>query len=117
MKRVLVIAGVVLSVSCTENNIASLKETSPAADPVIDTADPDVDSGLVSEPELGPPQAEVSPANVDLGIICGEQTQTVTVTSRGETPLEIQAIEVMGSAWLAVMGPLPAKERKRRRIH
>ena len=93
------------AMACSETNLSSLKEAeAPSEDEEAETPDPVEPEPT---PDLGPPLGEVSPEGVDLGIVCGDKLETVTVTSLGESPLEVTDIRVVGPGWVASHLPLP----------
>ena len=79
------------------------------AKPAVDGDDT---GGLEPEPEPEPepdpqPAAELSAAELDLGIICGFGASDVELRSVGEAPLTVSAVEVP-AGWYANHAPLPA---------
>lgn len=69
-----------------------LKENTEAPDPGFDSAAlPDVD---------------VDPGSVDLGLVCGASTTTVTVSNVGDADLQVLALRVDGG-WSLVADPSP----------
>jgi len=112
----LIITACSFSAACSETNLSSLKSTDEPVESVetedVDTAVPEVDTAdpppePEPEPEVGPPMAEVSHTHLDMGIVCGDTMETVTVTSRGESALEVFDIQLDGTGWLASHLPLP----------
>jgi len=110
----------IFSAACSETNLSSLKSAAEPVEPVetetVDTAAPELDTAdppsepepePEPEPEIGPPMADVSHDHVDLGVVCGDKIETVTVTSTGESPLEVSDIQIVGTGWIASHLPLP----------
>lgn len=95
-----------LSSGCTEFDLTSIKDNSAVDGPVPDTGDAE-DTGVVEPPE-GSPLGQLSHDQVDLGAICGEQVETVNLSSVGDAPLTVNVVQVDGEGWSLSHDTLPA---------
>jgi hypothetical protein len=97
-------------------NLESSDEEPPPEEPPED--EPPADTGELIEPppEEPPPEepptlipvVDISPSEVDLGIICGRSGTEVIVRNVGTGPLDVTGIVLPGEDWTATHPPLPA---------
>ena len=102
-----------LLVGCSEFDISSIKDNSGAEEPAPDTAEPEPEPEPEPEdtgepPPPGIPLGQVSPDSVDLGVICGERMQTVTLSSIGDAPLTVTGVRLDGAGWSLSHAEVPA---------
>jgi len=87
----------ILTLGCTEFNVASIGEDKASGEVAVDTA----------EPDPGQPGAAVSVDSVDAGIACIEYGTQIEVMSVGDAPLSVTDIQVVGEGWSVTHAPLP----------
>lgn len=92
---------------CSEFDIASIKENAAVGEPVPDTGVVPQDTGAPEPPE-GEPLGLLSHDQVDLGIVCGDRNETVSLSSIGDAPLTVTLVQVGGAGWSLSHAELPA---------
>ena len=89
----------VLSGGCVDYQVRPTAE--PLA-PVVDTGSP----LLMMRPDLAP-LAVVSPASIDLGVVCSTGTAEVSIENQGNAVLDILDIGTNSGQWIPTHAELP----------
>ena len=87
--------------ACSDYSVESIDKADDAGDD--DIVPPD-DSG--GEP-VGDPDLVADPAEVDLGILCGGGSRTITLSNVGDAALNVEDMVVSGASWELVAPDLP----------
>ncbi len=90
------------AIACSDYNFKDHGDLS-APGVVEDTGEtPELD-----DPPAGAPLAVVSPASVDLGVVCGTGVSEVLVENQGDASLDVVRIDTNSPSWTAVHDALP----------
>ena len=92
---------------CSEFDVTSLKDNASGDEPAPDTGEFPTDTGFVPPPD-GVPLGQLSHDRVDLGVVCGDRIETVTLNSIGDGPLTVTMVQASGAGWALSHADLPA---------